>query len=136
MKVWWIAPALLAAAVVQGAWGVPLDLVLLLTIYSARRWLVPGGALCGLTGGLLLGAVRGLGSGPLSALYVGMGWLAGAWFERLGRGPGTLLLGAGLTSLVVAGEALLSLSLGHPVQLGPVWQQVALQAVLTWWVAR
>ncbi len=117
-------------------WGFPLDLVLLLTIYSARRFLVPGGTLCGLLGGLLLGAVRGVGSGPLSSLYVGIGWLAGAWFERVGRGPSLLLLGAGLTSLVIAGETLLSLTLGHPVELAGVWRQVALQAVLTWWVAR
>jgi hypothetical protein len=136
MKLWWIAPALLAAAVAQGAWGFPLDCVLLLTILSARRFLVPGGTLCGLVGGLLLGAVRGVGSGPLSALYVILGWLAGAWFERIGRGPSLLLLGAGLTSLVVAGEALLSLTLGHPVELGSAWRLVLIQAALTWLVAR
>lgn len=132
----WIAPALVAAAVAQGAWGFPVDVLLLLTVLAARRHQVAGGTLCGLAAGLLLGAVRGVGSGPLSALYVGLGWLAGAWFERMGRGPSLLLLGAGLTSLALAGEALLHLTLGHPVELRSVCQLVAVQAALTWLVAR
>ncbi|GMU52469.1 MAG: hypothetical protein AMXMBFR33_16150 [Candidatus Xenobia bacterium] len=137
---WWLAPALVAAALIQGGWGVPLDLVLLLTIAAARRRLVPGGTLVGLLGGLLLGAVRGIGSGPLSALYVACGWLAGAWFERgLGTGARAMLLGAGLFSLVVAGDTVLRLTLGQPLELSQfasAWRILLVHAALTWWVAR
>ena len=116
---WALSPLLLVlavacqATVLQGR----LDLVFFLTLGMARLRGCWGGTLTGWLGGLLTGALRGNLSLPMALLYGLVGFLAGIYFEnQRPRWLEVLGLVAGLTLLMAAGEGILMLWLGLPLE--------------------
>ncbi len=88
-----------------GPAGTTPDLVLCLTLLAGLQRRETAGAAAGFWGGMLVGAVRGGLEGPMAALYVMAGWLAGTF-----QGSGLLeraAVVATATVMMALGEAVM-----------------------------